>query len=268
MTTPSVAVVIPSYNHGRYIEETLGSVFRQTLRPQHVHVIDDGSTDDSVAVIERTFATAPAIRCSLTARENRGISTTRNELCAAATADFVALLDSDDVYAPDRLERSSPARPRRGPYFAFSGVTFLKEPGDDSLDGPEDSYNLRLGQGMFLPTAGFAFLRSNVAITASNFVISRGLFDAVGGFDPRIKVCQDWDFAIGALRFVEPTFVPEPLLTYRIHSRNTSRNAHEFAAWERDLVVEKLCEWIAQATPNAHAPRRETGRGTSASSPT
>ena len=148
----------------------------------------------------------------------------------------------------------SPGALHGGPYFAFSGVTFLKEPDDDSLDGLEDSYNLRLGQGMFLPTAGFAFLRSNFAITASNFVISRGLFDAVGGFDPRIKVCQDWDFAIGALRFVEPTFVPEPLVTYRIHSRNTSRNAHEFAAWERDLVVEKLCEWIAQATPNSRAP--------------
>jgi glycosyltransferase involved in cell wall biosynthesis len=255
MTTPSVAVVIPSYNHGRYIEETLGSVFRQTLRPQEVLVIDDGSTDDSVQAIERAFAAASPIRCALTVRENRGISTTRNELGAATTADFVAFLDSDDLYAPNRLERMLEGAPHDGgPYFAFSGVDFLHEREHETPDEWHDLYHLILGQGMAFPTAGFALLRSNIAISASNFVMSRGLLEAVGGFDDRIKICQDWDFAVQALRFVEPTFIPEPLLTYRIHSRNTSRDAQLNATWELDLVIDKLRAWIVHPTPNPHAP--------------
>jgi len=254
MTTKSVAVVIPSYNHGRYIGATLESVFQQTLRPQEVHVIDDGSTDDSVQVIERAFAGAGPIRCSLTARENRGISATRNELLAATTTDFVAFLDSDDLYAPNRLERMLEGAPHGGLYFAFSGVDFLSELGHDTLHDWHDGYHMILGQGMSFPTAGFALLRSNVAISTSNFVISRRLFDAVGGFDHRFKICQDWDFAVQALRFVEPTFIPEPLLTYRIHSRNTSRIAGETATREVDLVIDKMCEWILQPTPNSQAP--------------
>jgi glycosyltransferase involved in cell wall biosynthesis len=253
MSTPSVAVVIPSYNHSRYIAEAIASVFRQTQRPQHLLVIDDGSTDDSLATIQRVFDAAPPIRCSLTTRANRGISATRNELCAAADADFVAFLDSDDVYAPERLRRMLAGAPRRGNFFAFSGVTFLDERGHDRL-GQDDTYSLRLGQGTLLPTAGFALLRNNIAISASNLVISRGLFDTVGGFDERIRICQDWDFALRALRFVEPTFVPEPLLTYRLHAHNTSGDGLKSSAWERELVVDKLCAWMGESTPNSRAP--------------
>ena len=255
MTAPSVAVVIPCYNRGRYLAATLGSVFQQTLPPQEVHIIDDGSTDDSVQVIERAFAGAGPVRCFLTARENRGISATRNELCAATTTDFVAFLDSDDLYAPNRLERMLAAAPRGAPYFAFSGVDFLADPNDELLNDWQEMYHLRLGQAMAFPTAGFGLLRYNIAITASNFVISRGLFDAVGGFDERIKICQEWDFAVQSLRLVEPTFIPEPLMTYRIHSDNIShhRVASEHA-WEINLAIENLCEWILQPTANPRAP--------------
>ncbi len=76
----------------------------------------------------------------------------------------------------------------------------------------------------------------------------------VGGFDDRVKISQDWDFAVQALRFVEPTFIPEPLLTYRIHARNTSRNAHETAKSEAEIIIDKMCEWLSEATPNSIAP--------------
>lgn len=254
MTTPRVTVLIPSYNHGRYIEETLGSVFRQTLRPQEVHIIDDSSTDDSLPAIERAFANAGSIRCSLKSRENRGISTTRNELAAAATTDFIAFLDSDDLYAPQRLERMLEGAPRGGLYFAFSGVDFLSELGREELDDWHEMYHTFLGQGMSLPTAGFTLLRTNAAISASNFVMSRSLFDAVGGFDDRIKILQDWDFAVRASRFIEPTFIAEPLLTYRVHSRNTSRIARGDISRELEFNVANLRDWLSEPTPNPLAP--------------
>jgi GT2 family glycosyltransferase len=259
MTARSVTVVIPSYNHGRYLAATLASVFSQTLPPRELHVIDDGSTDDSVRVIERAFAEySGPIHCRLSVRANRGISATRNELVAATTTDCVAFLDSDDLYAPQRLERILATAPPQGPWFAFSGIDFLCEEDAgtiaDTLADWHEAYRRKLGQGMSFPTAGFALLRSNIAISASNFVISRGLFDAVGGFDGRITICQDWDLAVAALRFVEPTFVPQPLLTYRIHATNTSRNAATTASGEIDLVIEKLCRWLLEPTANPVAP--------------
>lgn len=254
MTTGTVAVAIPTWNRGHFLAATLASVFRQTRPPDEVHIVDDGSTDDSVAVIERAFADAGPTRCFLTTREHRGISATRNELCAAVTTDFIAFLDSDDLYAPTRLEHLLESAPHDGHYFSFSGVDFHGEP--DAVERVcewRDEYRLRLAQGMSFPTAGFAFLRSNVAVTASNFIISRGLFDAVGGFDEQLRICEDWDFALRSLRFVEPAFVPEPLLTYRLHARNASRDARDKAA-AIDVAAETLRAWIGESAENPRAP--------------
>jgi glycosyltransferase involved in cell wall biosynthesis len=254
VSAASVAVVMPSHNHGAFITAALESVFRQTRPPEEVHVIDDGSTDDSVAAIERAFANAGPVRCFLTVRENRGMAATCNELCARVATDFVAFLDADDLYAPTRLERLLAPAPPGGPYFAFSGVEFLIEQNvDETLADWQEEYRLRLGQGMSFPTAGFALLRSNIAITNGNFVMSRGLFDIVGGFDDRLRICLDWDFVLRSLRFVEPTFIPEPLLTYRRHGRNISRDLEQ-AARDRELLVETLCGWLLGPTVNPLAP--------------
>ncbi|MGE0448729.1 MAG: glycosyltransferase family 2 protein [Vicinamibacterales bacterium] len=248
---PSVAVVIPSYNHERFVGAALSSVFGQTLPPDEVLVIDDGSTDRSVDVIERAFADAGSVRCTLSVRGNRGISVTRNELCAAVTTDFVALLDSDDVYAPRRLERLLAGVSPRDPYLAFSGVDFIGDEADARLW--EELSQWQFAQGAMLPTAGFALLLSNLVLTNSNVIVSRGLIERVGGFDERLKICQDWDFIARSLRFVEPTFIPEPLVSYRLHADNTSRGAAEHAS-ELDLLADNQCEWMMLPTVNPVAP--------------
>lgn len=259
MTQASVAVVIPCRNRAHCIAESLESIFRQTRTPSEVHVIDDGSTDDSVQVIERAFAAAGDVRCFLTARDHRGMVATLNELCEAVTADYVAFLDSDDLYAPRRLEKMLARVPRQGHFIGFSGVDFLSERSDEDDDESlavwREDYRQRLTQGTSLPTAGFALLHSHVAITQSNYVISRGLFDAVGGFDHRMPICVDWDFAVQSLPFVEPTFVPEPLVTYRLHSGNISYRCSESKKVQAiGRMLEKMSRWMLEPIPNLLAP--------------
>ncbi|HTH51476.1 MAG TPA: glycosyltransferase [Pyrinomonadaceae bacterium] len=101
----SVSVVVPSYNHAKFVERTLRSIYRQTLAPFELIVIDDGSHDESVAVIERVLQDAP-FPARLIARENRGLSATLNE-AFAQTVDsrFFAYIGSDDVWLPEFLER-------------------------------------------------------------------------------------------------------------------------------------------------------------------
>ena len=255
MSSPRVTVVMPCRNAARYVAAALESVFSQTMPPCAVHVIDDGSTDDSVGEIERAFARAGDVRCTLTSRAHRGLTRTRNELCEAVETDMIAFLDADDLYAPTRLERLLADAPARGFYCAFSGVDFLLEEANEAVDPWLADYELRVAQASCLPTAGFAVLRSHLAVNGSNLMVSRDLYDAVGGFDSQIVHCAEWDFMIRTLYVVEPRFVPECLVTYRRHAGNMSSVFREGpAADELERVVDNYLEWALGPTPNLRAP--------------
>src|ERR1051326_4017997 len=97
-----VSVVVPSYNHAPFVAETLRSVFRQTLRPAELLVMDDASADDSARVVAETLKDCP-FPCELIARENRGLCATLNEGLAKTRGDYFAYLGSDDLWLPGFL---------------------------------------------------------------------------------------------------------------------------------------------------------------------
>jgi len=98
MTSPLVTVVIPTYNYGRYICETVESALGQTYSPVEIIVVDDGSMDDTR---ERLATYGDRIR--YIHQQNRGLSAARNTGIQAARGEFVALLDSDDLWLPDKV---------------------------------------------------------------------------------------------------------------------------------------------------------------------
>lgn len=98
----SVSVVVPSYNHAQFIEATLRSIMKQTLAPAELLVIDDGSSDDSPAIIERVLNDCP-FPCEFAARDNRGLCATLNEGFERTRGDYFAYLGSDDLWLPDFL---------------------------------------------------------------------------------------------------------------------------------------------------------------------
>ena len=103
-----VSVVIPCYNAERFIEQTLGSVFSQTDRPREVIVIDDGSTDGSVGVMEKyvqSLSEDERERFTLIRQENAGESRARNVGIDRSTCEFVAFLDADDLWLPEKIAK-------------------------------------------------------------------------------------------------------------------------------------------------------------------
>lgn len=102
--TPTVSVIIPAYNAEAYIGEALASASAQTLREIEVIVVDDVSTDGTAATVEAAIANDPRIRL-LRQPANAGPSAARNQAIDAARGTWIALLDADDSYLPDRLER-------------------------------------------------------------------------------------------------------------------------------------------------------------------
>lgn len=252
--TPTITVVIPSYNHARYIPDTIRSVLRQTHPGVHLHILDDGSKDDSTQVIEQILSAEGNSRCRLHSRPNRGCSETLNELIAATDTDYVAILNSDDLFTPDRLARIlALAVPGRS-FFGISMVDFFGDAEPVELDNWRRWYATMLRHNGWFPSFGFAALRANFAITSSNFVFSRDLFDRTGGFRDELPLSQDWDFLVRALRWAEPVLIPEPLLHYRVHATNTYRKHVPNRRQEIVRIMDDFVTWANVPNANRLAP--------------
>lgn len=210
----SVSVVIPTYNYGRFIAGALKSAQGQTHAPLEVVVVDDGSADNTEAVVREFGEGVTYVR-----QENAGVCAARNRGAAESTGDFIAFLDADDTWEPTKLEKQL-ARFSRGENVGlvhcgireFDGTT--GETLGTELTGGEDGVaeNLLLWEGPVIVGPG------------GTIMVTRTAFDAVGGFDERMKVGEDWDFCYRIARRFNVGFVSEALVNYRSHAGAAHRN--------------------------------------------
>jgi GT2 family glycosyltransferase len=235
---PFVSVVIPCYNHERYVRTALQSVYEQTYRNIEIIVIDDGSTDSSRKIVEGVLSNCP-FRHRFVTRENRGAPATINEGIAMSTGEFVNILNSDDWFHFGRIARMVQGIALAGADWGFSAVDFV-----DENDRPVDTlhhataYQQTCGSANipFGDTVGFSFLASNVAISSGNLFASRALIDKLGGFR-QYRYNHDWDFCLRALWLSEPVFVDEALYSYRVHPGNTIKESRERARVEANEIM-------------------------------
>jgi hypothetical protein len=232
-TRPMVSVILPAYNHERYVAQAIASVLDQTYPNLELIVMDDGSADGTFACIQSSL-TGASIPCQVLTRENRGAPTTLNEAAALARGDYLAFLNSDDYFAPDRLARMVEEVAQAGAQWGFSLVSAVRD--SDGADTDEDgsfeqffSRKQKAWLGRF--SNSFAFLSYNVAVSTGNLFVERRLFESLGGFrDYRYN--HDWDFCLRAAALAEPVVVKEPLYCYRLHETNTIKESL------RDTVAE------------------------------
>jgi alpha-1,3-rhamnosyltransferase len=151
----AVSVVVPSYNHAQFIETTLRSILKQTLRPAKLIVIDDGSTDGSPYIVERVLKECP-FPCELAVRENRGLCTTLNEGFARTSGDYFAYLGSDDLWLPDFLQRRVELLESRARALVAYGHAYLIDEENRIVDSTADWANYVDGdvREMLLRTIG------------------------------------------------------------------------------------------------------------------
>lgn len=210
---PSVAVVVPSYNHARFVGAALRSVFAQTHRPARLVVIDDGSADDSVRTIERTLRNCP-FPCELIARPNRGLCATLNEGLARTSGEFFAYLSSDDLWLPEFLAaRVRLLRDRPGAALAY-GHCFLIDEEGRVVDSTADwaSYADGDARGMLVGTTA----------PMSPTVLHRRAFVERHGWNDRARL-EDYELYLRLALEGEFAFDPRPLAAWRRHGSNTSR---------------------------------------------
>jgi glycosyltransferase involved in cell wall biosynthesis len=216
-----VAVVIPCYNHARYVGEALESVLGQTRKPDRVLALDDGSKDTSLEVLH-TFAGRGV---EVFAQENRGAHATINRLVelAATDCDWVAILNSDDRYLPRRLELGlEAARQRPGQTVIATGLRVI---GQDGAVLPEDAARSRWFHGAWSlgnhnGTGIPEWLgQANFVATTSNLLV-RASYLRANPFRP-YRFNHDYFFLVTAMLDNQIQVCPEVLLEYRVHGSNT-----------------------------------------------
>ena len=151
----AVSVVVPSYNHARFIESTLRSIITQKCQPAELIVIDDGSSDDSPRIIERALADSP-FPCELVARKNSGLCATLNEGFERTRGDYFAYLGSDDLWLPEFLQARVSLLESRAPAVLAYGHTYFIDEQNHIVDSTADWANYVDGdvRDMLLQTTG------------------------------------------------------------------------------------------------------------------
>jgi hypothetical protein len=184
-----VAVIIPTFNAGRYLDQTLASVAGQSALPAEVVIGDDASGDDTVAVAERWAGRLP-LTVSRSA-VNGGPSAARGFAIEESRSPLVALLDADDIWLPDHLSTLVALHSQRGGLVMADAIRWL--PGE-ALGNAWSEVNR-----VPTPDAQLAALyRENWVISCTLF--DRELYDRVGGFRGSVRVGEDWDLWIRMVR--------------------------------------------------------------------
>lgn len=241
--TPLCSVIIPTYNRGPLIRPTLDSVLAQRETDFEVVVVDDGSTDETTEILA-----GYASRVTVISQQNAGPGAARNRGAAEARGDFLAFLDSDDLWFPWTLKTIRRAIERFAPV-SFVTSKPLEFTSPVELDGiVEEEPRFERFDDFFAATDEFRFVGSGAMI------VSRKAFLNAGGFTPNVRVAEDLDLV---LRLgVEPVYVfvaAPPLIAYRRHTESLVANLDQTLAGIEYLVSQER----AGCYPGGHARRAE-----------
>ena len=226
---PLVSVIMPSYNHERYISEAIECVLNQTFTDFEFIIIDDASKDKSKEIIKAYEEKDSRIRAFFH-KENKGIARTMNECLEKANGKFIAFFASDDVWVKEKLEKQLNVLKKKEDLIVWSEAEMIDAQGDPTGE---------------LWTAHFGSKRKKSGdlfeeIVMGNFICGQSRIHKrahIGDikFNEALKYLNDYQFETDIARKYEYYFIPEPLVRYRIHGKNT--NLSDSEEWHKDRMI-------------------------------
>jgi glycosyltransferase involved in cell wall biosynthesis len=209
---PSVTVVIPAHDRPSLLARTLASIVSQARVDLDVVVVDDGSARELAPSVHRFADERIRVLRNETAQ---GVSRARNRGIDSARGDWVAFCDDDDLWAPDKLAAQVAAAREVGAPWAYAGhvnITIEDEVIGGAPPAPPTIVRRDLPRTNLIPGGG------------SNVLVRTDVVRGIGKFDVGLGILEDWDLWIRLAREAAPGWVPRPLIGYRIHATNSSRN--------------------------------------------
>ena len=239
----TVDVIIPAFNAARTLPIAMQSVISQTFDDWQILLVDDGSTDNTAQVVAPFLDRfGPKIR--YIKQENRGLPAARNTAIRASTAEFLALLDADDVWLPCRLAESVKIlRERSQAGLAYGGITSIDQEG---LPGETFEGNRRYAEGHIAPQI---YMRK-VDLPCPTITFRRKCVDEVGFFDETMRATEDRDLWLRiALRY-EVAFVPRVLAYYRVSPSSMTTDPERMLQAQMQFIEKHYgapgCGWMAR----------------------
>lgn len=235
-----VTVVIPAYNHERFIGPAVDSVLNQSWSELELIVIDDGSTDQTGEIVQSYNDP----RLSYYYQENQDAFNTINRGIAMAKGEYIAILNSDDIYAKYRLQQMVNAQQQSGAACLFTDVVPISDEGEIFTD-PDFGWNVwhKTNRDWYFECGDLytAFLKGNFMVTTSNLFMTADAVQKVGKFCS-LRYLHDYDF-IFRMMLAHPGGVhymdSDRLLYYRIHSGNTLGEAAVLGREQDRAVIRK-----------------------------
>ena len=200
------SVIIPLYNKAPYIKKALNSVLEQTFRDFELIIVDDGSSDDSYAVAKEVLDEFNG-NCKLIHQENAGVSTARNNGVAATCGEYLCFLDADDWWAPNYLERMD---------------RFINEYPEAGIYGANYFYVKNGRQSICVTTAETGYInyckvyaeKLEMPLWTGATCLPRSVFFEMGGFEPHLKLGEDFCLWIKIALKYKVAFLNEALSYY------------------------------------------------------
>lgn len=202
MKNKLVSVVIPSYNRKHSIEKSIRSVERQTYRPLEIIIVDDNSSDGTAEFLASLDISLP-MKVEVH-KENKGGSGARNTGISLASGDYIAFLDSDDIWYSKKIELQMKKMFEDKTEFCYTGVSVINEDN-------EFLYDKKAVEEGWLKERLMGF---NCVGTTSTAIISTDLLKKVNGFDETLKSCQDWDLWVRLSDYTKFSAISNPMIDY------------------------------------------------------
>lgn len=230
MTQPLVSIVIPTYNRAHLIGDAIASCLNQTYPNTEIIVVDDGSTDDTVQMLEEQYGD----QLRVIQQRNQGPAIARNTGVAAAQGDYIQFCDTDDLLYPSKIERClKEIVDQPDVALVYTRYRFVDEDGVTPMAIPESKL---LSEDIFCD-----LIRANGSpIQTSTTLIRKTAFDAVGGFraDEDQRCAEDWDLFLRLASQHRLVGVDQVLVDYRKHEGGITANNPLLMAQGRLLTVQ------------------------------
>lgn len=207
-----ISVVLPTYNSLNYLPDAVNSVIHQTYTDWELIIVNDGSSDNT----DEWVSQQSDPRIILISQENQGKSAARNTGIERATSEYIAFLDADDYWEPTKLEKQIQCietKPEIGLVYTWTALA-------DEHCQPTGRVISSHAEGQIWKE----IVQTNIVACGSTPLIRRECFETVGGFAAGLPLAQDWDMWIRIAARYPFAAVKEPLVRYRQHGKNTSKN--------------------------------------------
>lgn len=239
-----VSALMPSYNHARYLPQSIGSVLNQTVKDLELIIVDDGSKDNSRAVIEG-FQRKDSRVSAYFHEKNMGIAKTVNELLDKATGEYIAHLASDDVWVPSKLEKQLKILSINNQLIVWSE--------GEIIDGNGKSLNKKftdLARASHKKKSGRIFyeLLNGNYIFGSTLMFKREAMNGIY-YDTKLKYLNDFIAMLDLAKKNSFYFIEEPLGKYRVHSSNSVGQDKRMWVQDRWLLSQEVLEKFGEVLP-------------------